>query len=355
MNHPGAENFGPSALLAHAASRASAEQAADVEFGAGLSERKEARAETHRDLRPVKGAREFAQHALQMRHRDPPGAVDHEAFDLPEHRRGAHAQLVAPVAVAGADHRQGRLAALHHADLAVGSMRAQQHPAGQEKRVLHLARRMVGRKIERLEVVEIVLDILGRDDLEAHRGENIEHLLHHQGQRMKPAARDARAGKGHVQARLCERALERGRAQALLERVDTVFDLAFYLVDELADSRAFFGRDLAHAAHHVRQFAAASEHAHAHRLDLFGAGAVAQLRHRRGAKSLQLFSHPVLKKSVCASSSPRPPQGCDKHADLSNPKSISTKNIKHTEHQTKDHVDARAPHGPCEPRRAAGP
>ena len=143
-----------------------------------------------------------------------------------EHRRGAHAQFVAPVAVAGADHRQRRLALLHHANLAVGGMRAQQHPAGQEKGVLHLARRMVGRKVERLEVVEVVLDVLGRGDLEAHRGEDVEHPLHHQGQRMEPAARDARAGQGHVEARLAERALQRGGAQALLERLDAAFDLA---------------------------------------------------------------------------------------------------------------------------------
>src|SRR5882724_703001 len=122
---------------------------------------------------------------------------------------------------------------------------------------------------------------------------------------MEPAARDARAGKRHVQARLAERTLKRGSAQPLLERFDTTFDFALYLVDELADRRALLGRDLAHPAHHVGQFAAAPEHAHAHRLDLLGAGAVAQLCNRRGAKSLQLFSHPVLKNSVCASSSPR--------------------------------------------------
>ena len=114
-----------------------------------------------------------------------------------------------------------------------------------------------------------------------------------------------RAGKGHVETRLAERARELGCAQALLERLDSSFNFAFYLVDQLADGRTLFVRDLAHPAHHVRQFAAAPEHAHAHCLDLLGAGAVAQLRHCRGPKSLQLFSHSVLKRSVCALSSPR--------------------------------------------------
>ena len=77
-------------------------------------------------------------------------------------------------------------------------------PPGRKKRVLHLARRMVGRKVERLEVVEIVFDVLRRGNLEAHRGENVEHLLHHQGQRMEPPARNARAGKGNVEPRLAE-------------------------------------------------------------------------------------------------------------------------------------------------------
>src|SRR5207302_7796575 len=100
MNHARAEDFGPSALLADATSGAVAEQAGDIDFGARFGEREKTRAEAHAGIRPKERAQKLAEHALQMRHRDHPGAVHHKAFDLAEHRRGADAQFVATIAIA---------------------------------------------------------------------------------------------------------------------------------------------------------------------------------------------------------------------------------------------------------------
>jgi hypothetical protein len=54
-------------------------------------------------------------------------------------------------------------------------MRAEQQAAFDGECILHLARRMVRRKVQRLEVVEVVLDVLGPLDFESHRHEDIEH------------------------------------------------------------------------------------------------------------------------------------------------------------------------------------
>src|SRR5229473_1759135 len=110
-----------------------------------------------------------------MRHRHAARFVDHEAFDLAEHRRGAHAEFVAPVAISGAYDGERGFARLHHTDLSVRGVRTQEQAARQEEGVLHLTRGMVGREVERAEVMEVVLDVLRRHDFETHRGEDVEH------------------------------------------------------------------------------------------------------------------------------------------------------------------------------------
>ena len=62
----------------------------------------------------------------------------------------------------------------------------------QVERVLHVAGGMLGRHVERLEAVVVVLDLGPVVDLVAHGEEDVLHLLAHRRQRM--AARRARAG-----------------------------------------------------------------------------------------------------------------------------------------------------------------
>ncbi len=54
--------------------------------------------------------------------------------------------------------RIGTPAQLHRADLHRRRVRAQQPPVAEIEGVVHRARRMVGGNVERLEVVEVVLD-----------------------------------------------------------------------------------------------------------------------------------------------------------------------------------------------------
>src|SRR5258705_5075966 len=79
MDHSAAQHLGPSRMLADRASGAVAQEASDIEFRARLGERKVARAKAHRG-RSEKRARELGEAAFEMRHRDWPAMVNHEAF-----------------------------------------------------------------------------------------------------------------------------------------------------------------------------------------------------------------------------------------------------------------------------------
>ncbi len=166
-----------------------------------------------------------------MRHRDSPALVDHEAFDLREHRGGAHRQVVAPVTSPGTNDRQRGPAFFHHADLAIRRMRPQQHPAVNVECVLHVARGMMRLEVERGEVVEVVLDILGHRDFEAHRLKDGEHLFEDVGDWMDMAARDAHPGQRHVEAFFVERLRQRRGFEFFAECLDARFDFALDLVD----------------------------------------------------------------------------------------------------------------------------
>ena len=60
---------------------------------------------------------------------------------------------------------------------------------GQVERVLHVARRMLGRHVERVEAVPLVFDLGAVDDGEAHPREDGLHALAHDGQRVAVSER----------------------------------------------------------------------------------------------------------------------------------------------------------------------
>ena len=80
--------------------------------------------------------------------------------------------------------RTGGLRSLHHADLHRRRVRAQHAAAFDEERVLHVARRMVGGNVERLEVVVVVLDFRPLGDLEAQSAEDLADLRRRPRERM---------------------------------------------------------------------------------------------------------------------------------------------------------------------------
>ena len=91
-----------------------------------------------------------------------------------EHRRAAHRDLVAAVDAAAGEHLHRRLVLFHRADLHVRGVRAQQELVDiEEERVLRVARGMIGREVERLEVVPVGLDLGAGIDRVAHLAEDL--------------------------------------------------------------------------------------------------------------------------------------------------------------------------------------
>ena len=81
----------------------------------------------------------------------------------------------------------------HVAHLDRRRVRAQHHAALDVERVLHRARRMVLRRVERGEVVEVVLDLGAVGDVEAERAEERLDALQRARDRMQRAACRGRA------------------------------------------------------------------------------------------------------------------------------------------------------------------
>ena len=87
-------------------------------------------------------------------------------------------------------------------------MRAQQEAiallllllSGEEDRVLHIARRMIRRKIQRLEIVVVRFDLGTGANGIAHRLEDRDDLVHRADDGMLRAQRTANAGEGDVDA-----------------------------------------------------------------------------------------------------------------------------------------------------------
>ena len=105
------------------------------------------------------------------------------------------------------------------------------------QRVLHVARGMIGRHVERFEVVIVVLELRPLEDEEAHAAEDRFDALAQQRQGMTVAERRGPARQRDVH-RVRRRARRLGRRDALVE---ARFDLLLQLVRQLAEERTRVG------------------------------------------------------------------------------------------------------------------
>ncbi len=78
---------------------------------------------------------------------------------------------------------RGRMA-LHHAQLRIASVSAKKRSRGDVKGVLHIACRMILRKVQPFEIVVVRFDLGSELHREAHAGEDLDQLIHHQCDRM---------------------------------------------------------------------------------------------------------------------------------------------------------------------------
>ena len=117
-------------------------------------------------------------------------------------------------------------------------------PVLQEEGVLRVARRMVVREVERLEVVVVVLHLGPLGDAVAELGEDLLHLADDQGHRVEAAERRPAAGEGDVDRRGAPRRLPLALGQLGVELGEARLDRLFS-VDRLAVGLAVGGRHLA--------------------------------------------------------------------------------------------------------------
>ena len=157
---------------------------------------------------------------------------------------------------------------LHRSRLHGRGMRAHENVFRDVKGILHVARRMILRQVQCLEVVSITLDFRALFDAVAHRHENAFDALHRDRQRMQMSQRLAPPGERHVNLLACKPRRERlfsERRTLLLQRS---FDGGTRLVDDLPETRPLFGTELSHAALDHRKLAFFAEHLDANVVEL---------------------------------------------------------------------------------------
>ena len=273
MHHAGAEDLEPVLALADP-QRAALPRAADVDLRRGLGEREVRGAEAQFDRRHLEERpAELLEHPLQVRHREV--AVDGEPLDLVEHRRVRLVHVHA-VDAARRDHPEGRAPRLERTDLHRARMRAEHVRRAvvavgprEEKGVVLLPRGMLGRDVERVEVVPVALDLRAFGHRKAHVGEDGGQLVHDLRDRVQ-RARAARPGprrQRHVEPFLRQPRVERRVAERGLLRAERRVDLVAEPVQRGAARLPLLGRHPAQLAHPKADLALLPERRQPHPLE----------------------------------------------------------------------------------------
>ena len=211
VNHPGTENLEPAGLAAPAAF-APAEPAGNGRANTRLGEGEMITRNPDSAVGAEQGAREILDRSLQVR--EPNIVVNHEAFELIELRSVRGISRIPPVDSTWSDDPDRRLVALHVSNLYRRGVRTQQPSLTLDVETVHrVACRMLRRDVERLEVVELVLQLWSQSDLVAKPGKDRLHLAEDQGQRMQVPAADGSGDNRDVDPFAVAERLEPGRLE----------------------------------------------------------------------------------------------------------------------------------------------
>ncbi len=225
--------------------------------------------------------------------------VDDESFDLEELEVVARVDGLVAVAAPRHDDPDRRVERLHRAhldragvgaqDRAVGGrlQRPITRPLGDVDRVPQVARRMVGRDVQRLEVHRVGLDLRPLEHLEAEAVQDLAQIAldRHRGMEMPDADRAAR--RGHVDRLGCQplgrlTALERGQLRA-----DLAVERHAQCVGCRADRRSLGGVDAAQRAQDRGQLAVSPGDGGPNGVDLGDRRRSFEARARLGADRLE--------------------------------------------------------------------
>ena len=137
------------------------------------------------------------------------------------------------------------------------------------ERVLHVAGRVIGGRVERVEAMPLRLDLGTVGDDEAQLAEGSENAFAGAGERMERTGGSVGAREGRVDGR-AEGGGDLGVLDLGQQGGEQLFDGLLRLVDQLAHDRAFFLREGGHPLHHLGQGAIGADDA---RLEGFELGA----------------------------------------------------------------------------------
>src|SRR5450755_84484 len=200
-----------------------------VDFRRRLRERKERRTEADLEIVTLEQtAKKLGEYALEIGEGDV--LVDPQTFDLMEHRRMRRVAVHA-IHAAGDDDLDWRRVRFHVSHLDRRGVRAQHHAAFDIKGVVHRARRVVFRRVERGEVVEVVLDFRSLGNGEAKRVEQRLDAIDRAGNRVQCADRGAASGKRNVERFRGKLRAELGVGDLVAAAAERRFELGFCLVD----------------------------------------------------------------------------------------------------------------------------
>ena len=243
-------------MLAQGAALAVALEAAHVHLHAGLGEREVGGTQAGAGVGTEQLLHEGVQCALQIAQRD--AFIHDQTFHLVEHGAVSSVRVRAEHA-AGDQHLDGRLLAVHSADLTTGGLSAQQELIRQIEGILHIAGGVILGHVQAGEVVVVVLDLRGIRHGKAHTGEHVDDLVGDQRQRVQTAHR---AGLGR------QRDIHRLRSIAgskfcllhlFCSSVVICLNLCLEFIDDLAHSGALFRRNGAQVLHQGRDLAVFAE------------------------------------------------------------------------------------------------
>ena len=246
MDYAAAQHLNPSGMLAQGASFPGAFEAADVHFHAGLGEREIARAQARADVCVENLLNKLIQHALQVAQRNP--LVHHQAFHLVEHG-GMCRVTVGTEHPAGHKHFDGRLLAVHHADLSAAGLGPEQQVVLQVKSILHIPGRVILRNIQPGEIMIIILNFRTFKHIETHAGKNIDHFIFHQGQRMKMAQRLFFCRKGNIHGFAAVAELQLRLFHLFAQDFILFFRLYLKIIDQFSHGRPVFPGNSPKALH----------------------------------------------------------------------------------------------------------
>ena len=287
VDHACPEDRHPAGPRAGRTADAATHEALDVEGHGRLGEGVVAGSEPRALVRAVEGLGELVEQPAQVAHRR--ALVDHQALDLEELRGVAGVDGFVSVAAARQEGPDRRRLLVHDPDLAGRGVGPQQVALDVDvERVPQVARRVIERDVEHLEVAQVVLD-LGRlvddeSELPEHLGDRVDGLV----DRVERAAPDRPAGRRDVDRLGLEPARQRRAAQDGAAVGERALDGHPDGVGDGADTRPVVRRERTDPAEDARQPALLAEDVELERLE---GGHVRRGRDRRQglvAQRLQL-------------------------------------------------------------------